>query len=96
MISSWKPTAIASTRPWPPNPLPAHCLQNRWDIKVRTPLACAYAAALGQGPVEVMQKRLEELFEKLEGISDTYTTNDHFRSCQLRVVEAVVLTILDE
>ena len=63
----------------------------------RTALARAYAVSLGQAPVEVAQKRLEELFEKLEGIRDTFTTNDTLQpAAQLHVVEAVVLAVVSD
>ena len=66
------------------------------EVVTRTRLACAYAGALGQGHVEVMQKRLEELFEKLDGIIDRYVTNDYYSQCQLGVVEAVVRAIVGD
>jgi hypothetical protein len=62
----------------------------------RTQLACTYAAAVGQGPVELAQKRLEELFEKLKAIKDTYTTNQFYSLSQLNVLEAVVLAVVSD
>jgi hypothetical protein len=64
--------------------------------KDRTLLACAYASAVGQAPVEVAQRRLEELLHKLTGIKDTYTTNTHYSLSQLDVVEAVVLAVVND
>jgi hypothetical protein len=61
------------------------------DLVGRTELACAYATALGHAPSEQARQALEELFEKLEGIGDTFTTSEHYGVCQLRVIEAVVL-----
>jgi len=55
-----------------------------------------YAGALSQAPVELAQKRFEELFEKLEGILDTFTTNSHYSQCQLQVVESVVLAVVSD
>jgi hypothetical protein len=66
------------------------------EVIERTDLACAYAAALSQAPVELAQKRFEELFEKVEGILDTFTTQKHYSRCQLQVVEAVVLAVVSE
>jgi hypothetical protein len=66
------------------------------EVKDRTALARAYAAALGQAPVEMAQRNFEELFEKLDGILDTFTTNDHYSQCQLQVVEAVVLAVVSD
>src|SRR5262249_22066384 len=37
-------------------------------------LACAYVATLGQAGPETAKKRIEELFHRLDGIRDTYTT----------------------
>jgi hypothetical protein len=57
----------------------------------QTPLACAYASCLGWAPLEIAAVRLEELFQRLGGVRDNYTTADHFSVFQLDVVEAVVL-----
>lgn len=59
----------------------------------RTRLACAYAATLGQAPVESALKRLVEMFHKLDRVSDTFTTNTHYSLSQLQVIEAVVLAV---
>lgn len=71
-------------------------LSNDLIPRNQTQLACAYAAAVGQAPVEVAQKRLEELFRQLKGIKDTYTTSSHFSVSQLDVVEAVVLAVVSD
>jgi hypothetical protein len=60
----------------------------------QTRLACAYAETVGQAPVEVIQKRLAELFEQLRGVKDTYTTSSHFSVSQLDVVESVVMAVV--
>jgi hypothetical protein len=62
----------------------------------QTALACIYAKAVGQAPVEVAQKRLEEIFRSLKGIRDTYTTSTHFSVSQLDVLEAVVLAVVSD
>ncbi len=62
----------------------------------QTQLAVAYATAVGQAPVEVAQKRLEEVFRQLKGIKDTYTTSSHFSVSQLDVVEAVVRAVVSD
>jgi hypothetical protein len=46
--------------------------------------------------VDVVQKRLEEVFKSLKGIKDTYTTSTHFSVSQLDVVEAVVLAVVSD
>src|SRR5262249_41448485 len=62
----------------------------------RPRLACAYVAALAQAPGEGAQKRIDELFHRLEGIRDTYTTNTHYSQSQLNVVEAVVQAVVTD
>jgi hypothetical protein len=70
----------------------------REDLPYRekTLLAVNYAQTLGQAPVEVAQKRLEELFQKLTGIRDTYTTNQYYSLSQLDVIEAVVRAVVSD
>jgi hypothetical protein len=62
----------------------------------QTQTAVSYAAAVGQAPVEVAQKRLEEVFKSLKGVQDTYTTSTHFSVSQLDVAEAVVLAVVSD
>lgn len=71
-------------------------LGNDLPPRDQTQLACAYAAAVGQAPVEVAQMRLEEIFRQLKGIRDTYTTSSHFSVSQLDVVESVVLAVVSD
>jgi hypothetical protein len=59
-------------------------------------LACAYASAMGHAPPEVAQKRIEELFDRLEGVWDNHLTKSHYSTFQLRVVEAVVLALVSD
>lgn len=66
------------------------------SCKEKTLLACTYAATVGQAPVESAQKLLEELFKKLTGIKDTYTTNTYYSLSQLDVIEAVVLAVVSD
>jgi uncharacterized protein (TIGR02996 family) len=84
--------ALGSERQAEPIMEAARIVLIRDDLPYRekTLLAVNYAATLGQAPVEVAQKRLEELFQKLAGIRDTYTTNRSFSLSQLDVIEAVV------
>ncbi len=65
-------------------------------LRTRTALARAYATALGQAPVEAAQRRFDELFEKLEGILDSFTTNEFYSQAQIQVVEAVVLAVVSD
>jgi hypothetical protein len=64
--------------------------------KESTTLAMTYAATVGQAPVEAAQRRLEEIFQKLQGIRDTYTTNTHYGLSQLDVVEAVIRAVVND
>jgi hypothetical protein len=70
-------------------------LANDLPPRDQSQLACQYALAVGQAPVEVAQKRLEEIFRQFKGIRDTYTTSSHFNVSQLDVVEAVVLAAVE-
>jgi hypothetical protein len=62
----------------------------------RTKLACTYAAALGQAPVDLALHKLSEMFQELGVLADTLTTNSHYSLSQLAVVEAVVLAIVSD
>jgi hypothetical protein len=59
-------------------------------------LACAYATTLGQAQVEVAKQRLGEIFDRVTGVRDTYTTNSHYSQSQLKVAEAVVRAVVSE
>jgi hypothetical protein len=59
-------------------------------------LACAYAHTIGQAPVAIAQKRLEEVFTHLKGVKDTFTTSSHFSVAQLDLLEAVVLAVVSD
>jgi hypothetical protein len=61
-----------------------------------TNLACAYATALGQAPVEIAQKRLEEIFARLDGVRDAFLSKHHYSQTQVRVVEAAVLAVVSD
>ncbi len=66
------------------------------DAPRRAELTCAYAAALAHAPIELAQKRFEELFDRLEGIVDGYTTSSYYSRLQLQVIEAVVLAVVSD
>jgi hypothetical protein len=74
----------------------ATLFQNVLDAARQTELACTYAATLGYAPVEQAQTRVDELFHKLEGIRDTFTTSSHYSRFQLALVENVVLALVSE
>jgi hypothetical protein len=70
--------------------------KNELDHKQQTPLACTYASALGQAPMQIAQERLAEIFERLEQIYDGYSTMEYFSRFQFQVVEAVVLAVVSD
>jgi hypothetical protein len=59
-------------------------------------LACTYVATLGQASVDFALRGIEELFQKLEQVHDTFTVNTHYALSKLAVVEAVVLAVVTE
>jgi hypothetical protein len=61
----------------------------------QTLLACSYAQSLGQAQAELARHRIEEMFERVDGIRDSFTTNSHYCMLQLNVIEAVVLAVID-
>src|SRR5262249_10028466 len=61
----------------------------------QTYLACVYAATLGQAPVNLALQRIDELFQKLKRVTDTFTTNTHYSLSQLDVIDSVTLAILE-
>jgi hypothetical protein len=68
--------------------------QSKRDALAR--LARVYVSALGQAPVDLARQRVVELFEKLQGVADTYTTYKHYGRLHLEIVEAVVLALVSE
>jgi hypothetical protein len=70
----------------------ANTLPNR----EQTPLARVYVTTLSQAAPELAQKRLEELFKSLDGIRDTFTTNNYYGLHQLTFIESVVLAVVTD
>ncbi len=62
----------------------------------QTALALAYAATLGQAPVRVALGRLEEMFQRLEGIWVGGSTNAYYCLKPLILVETAVRAIVSE
>jgi hypothetical protein len=62
----------------------------------QTALACAYVTTLGQAPMDLALPRIIELFRKLKGVFDTFTTHSHFSLSRLNVVEAVVFALVND
>jgi hypothetical protein len=59
------------------------------------PLICTYADAAAWLPADSARARLEELFNDLQGFNDTHTTQYCFSRCQLEVIEAAALSVVD-
>jgi cellulose synthase operon protein C len=62
----------------------------------QTGLACAYVTTLGQAPIELALPRVLELFRKLKGVYDTFTTCSHYSLSRLDVVEAAILSMVSD
>ena len=62
----------------------------------RTALALAYANTLGQAPVRVALGRLEEMFQRLRGITVTGSTNAYYALQPLLLVETAVRAVVSD
>jgi hypothetical protein len=57
-------------------------------------VTCAYVAAVGQGPVDLAEARLEDLLTHLRGVRDEYAPSKYqIRQRQLEVIDAVILAM---
>ncbi len=64
--------------------------------KQRRDLACAYARTLGLASPAIAVPRLEEMFLRLKGYTDTFTTSEHFSVVQMDLIEATVLASVND
>lgn len=62
----------------------------------KNPLACAYAAALGQAPVDLSLAKFQELFPRIGRIWDSRETRYYFSQSQLHLIESVVLAMASD
>jgi hypothetical protein len=62
----------------------------------QTQLVCAYATALGQAPLDFSMPRILELFRKVMGVKDAFTTNSHYSLSRLDVIEAAILALVTD
>jgi hypothetical protein len=62
----------------------------------RNPLACAYASALSQAPVDLSLPKFMELFPRIERIWDVMQTRHYLSQSQLQLIEAVVLAMVSD
>jgi hypothetical protein len=70
--------------------------RNELPGKDQSALACAYVAAAGQAAPETAQKRLQEVFERVENVRDSFWTNNYYSQSQLRLIEAIVLAVVSD
>ncbi|MFO0804805.1 MAG: hypothetical protein U0791_16990 [Gemmataceae bacterium] len=66
------------------------------DDRDRTELAIAYAEALGFAPPRIALGRLEEIFQLLERVSITGSTNRYFTLKPLQLIDAVVRSVVTD
>jgi hypothetical protein len=66
------------------------------DDRECTELAIAYANALGFAPPRIALGRLEELFQRLERVTLTGSTNRYFTLKPLELIDAVVRAVVTE
>lgn len=70
------------------------CLSRGWlRCAEQTQLAATYITSLGHCSSELLLRGIEDVFLKVEGLYDTFTTNTHCSLAQLRVVENAVLAL---
>lgn len=66
------------------------------DDRERTELVLAYAEALGFAPTRIALGRLEEIFQRLDRVAHTGSTNRYFTIKPLQLVNAVVRSVVTE
>ena len=66
------------------------------DDRDRTELAIAYAEALGFAPPRIALGRLEEIFQLLDRVTVTGSTNRYFTLKPLQLIDAVVRSVVTE
>jgi hypothetical protein len=66
------------------------------DASIRTPLAVAYAEALGFAPARIAHGRLEEIFQRLGPVDVMGSTNSYFTLRPLQLIDAVVRSVVTD
>ncbi len=66
------------------------------DVRIRTPLAVAYAEALGFAPARIAHGRLEEIFQRLGPVEWMGSTNSYFTLRPLQLIDAVVRSVVTD
>ena len=62
----------------------------------QTSLACSYIRSMALAPAEMALSRMEEVFDRLERVHDSFTTTSHYSLSRLDVVEAAVATLVSD
>jgi cellulose synthase operon protein C len=57
-------------------------------------LAMAYAGAVGKAPIDFALDRIEEMFRRLAGVANGFSTRTHYSRLHLNVVEEVILSVM--
>jgi hypothetical protein len=71
-------------------------LRQGWHPRGRTNLGCAYVNTLGHAPTEFAQRRIVELFEKLESVASSYVTTPGYCPLQVGLAESVILAVVSD
>lgn len=71
-------------------------LAGRADERDRTRLAIAYAEALGFAPPRIALGRLEEIFQRLDRVTVTGSTNRYFTLKPLELIDTVIRSVVTE
>jgi hypothetical protein len=71
-------------------------LDPRTDARARTPLALAYAEALGFAPARIAHGRLEEIFQRLGPVEVMGSTNSYFTLRPLQLIDTVVRSVVTD
>ncbi len=66
------------------------------DLRARTAVALAYAEALGFAPSGIVLGRLEELFQRLDRVTVSGSTNCYFTLQPLRLIDTVVRSVVTD
>lgn len=56
----------------------------------------AYISALGQAPIDLALPRIEELFENMERLQNTFTTSRYYSVLHLGIVEEVIRSLIND
>ncbi len=66
------------------------------EFPAYTASAATYATVLGQAPVEIAIRRIEQMFAHMRRITDNFLSSRCYARMPLTIIEAVVLAIVHE